>query len=134
MKFLKKMKDGGNESTVTGYWLIECKSLFSIAILKFEGKSREAYHEHAFNCLSWILKGELKEEMKDGRVFLLTKSLVPFLTTRKDFHKVSSVTPVTWLLTLRGPWKKTWREYREESGKTVILTNGRKVVTEERAP
>lgn len=41
MKLFKKMKDGGKESTVTGYWLIECKSLFSIVLLKFEGDSRE---------------------------------------------------------------------------------------------
>ena len=52
MKVLYKGKDGGNLSTVTGYWLIECKNLFSIVLLKFEGESREAYHTHAFGAIS----------------------------------------------------------------------------------
>ena len=51
------MKDGGPESTVTGYWLIEYKPLFSIVLLKFEGKSRDAFHTHAFNSLSWLISG-----------------------------------------------------------------------------
>ena len=35
-------KDGGQYSTVWGYWLIEIKSLFSVVLLRFEGDSREA--------------------------------------------------------------------------------------------
>jgi hypothetical protein len=33
MNFLNKTKDGGPESTVWAYWLIEIKSLFSVALL-----------------------------------------------------------------------------------------------------
>lgn len=129
MKLFKKMKDGGNESTVTGYWLIEWKFLFSICILKFEGASREAYHSHAFHCISWIISGQLKEEMLDGRIFNLFPSLLPFLTTRKDMHKVSSVTPVTWLITFRGPWANTWQEWLPEDNGFITLSNGRKIVS-----
>ena len=50
MLLFKKRKDGGLESTVTGYWLIDRKKFFSILLFKFEGKSREAFHTHAFNC------------------------------------------------------------------------------------
>lgn len=44
MNIFYKSKDGGQESTVIGYWLIECKQLFSIVLLKFEGPSRKAFH------------------------------------------------------------------------------------------
>ena len=50
MRLFFKSKDGGPDSSVTGYWLIESKKLFSIVLLKFDGRSREAYHTHAFNA------------------------------------------------------------------------------------
>ena len=51
--------DGGKDSGVTGYFLIEWKWLFSIAILKFEEGSREAYHSHAFNAYTWWISGKV---------------------------------------------------------------------------
>lgn len=127
MKIFKKMKDGGKESTVTGYWLIESKKLFSICILKFEGKSREAFHNHAFNCFSWVLKGLLTETMLDGRINTYKASLKPFVTTRENFHKVDS-DGTTWVLTCRGPWSKTWKEYLPVEDKFIVLTNGRNIL------
>lgn len=124
MKLFKKMKDGGPESTVTGYWLIEAKSLFSIALLRFDGKSREAFHNHAFNCFSWVLKGKLTETMLDGRVRKYSPSWKPFVTTRQDFHKVDS-DGQTFVLTFRGPWAKTWNEFTD---KFTTLTSGRKII------
>jgi hypothetical protein len=97
MKFLARRKDGGGESTVTGYWLVEIKSLFSICLLRFEGKSRNAFHNHAFNCFSWVLKGRLKETHLYGDVAYHHASPVPFVTSRKHFHRVDSATPVTWV-------------------------------------
>ena len=64
MKLFKKMKDGGPHSTVTGYWLIEWKAVFSIVLLKFEGKSRETFHTHAFNCISWLISGWDKLQLR----------------------------------------------------------------------
>jgi hypothetical protein len=132
MKFFKKMKDAGTESTVTGYWLVEIKSLFSIVLLKFEGKSREAYHEHAFNCINWLLKGELHED----RMWYHTVNQIsheyrnyspswkPFFILRRDWHKVDS-NKTSWVLSIRGPWNKTWREYLPDENKERTLTHGR---------
>lgn len=133
MKFFKKMKDGGAESTVTGYWLVEIKSLFSIVLIKFEGKSREAYHSHAFNCLNWLLSGELYEEFARLSDFgfpprRYKPSWKPFVIKRTDFHKVDSVTPVSWVLSFRGPWAKTWDEYLPTERRFRTLTHGRKEV------
>mgnify|MGYP003640485688 CR=1 FL=1 len=125
MKLFTKMKDGGKDSTVTGYWLIECKSLFSICVLKFEGVSREAYHNHAFHSISWVISGQLVELMLDNRIFTYKPSIFPILTSRKDMHQVSSSTGNTWVFTLRGPWNKTWCEFIPETDEYVTLSKGR---------
>ena len=127
MKFLKVMKDGGQESTVVGYWLVEIKSLFSVCLLCFHGKSREAFHNHAFNCVSWVVRGGLTEQFLDGRVRYHPASWKPFVTTREDFHMVSSDGD-SWVLTFRGPWVRFWNEYLPSSGETITLTDGRKRV------
>lgn len=137
MKFFKKMKDGGAESTVTGYWLIEWKKAFSIVLVKFDGKSREAYHEHAFNCWNWLLKGHLAEsitedpttqkpgELRALRLKLYLPSWKPFFVGRDRFHKVDSLVPVSWVLSFRGPWADTWREYLPYEDRVCTLTHGR---------
>lgn len=129
MKFLFKRKDGGSESTVTGYWLIEIKSLFSICLLKFDGASREAFHNHAFNSIAWVVKGAITENMLDGRVKRHKASFKPFIVKRSDFHKVDSDDGVTWVLNFRGPWTKTWKEFRPLENRFVTLAQGRKEIT-----
>jgi len=128
MKFLFKRADGGPDSNVTGYWFIEWKKVFSIALLKFSQGSRENYHSHAFNSFSVVLKGHIKEEMFNGTTndFKTGKIVV---TTRSNLHKVFGVAPTTWVLTFRGPWLDTWYE-KTPSNETIILTHGREVVDE----
>lgn len=136
MKFFKKMKDGGAESSVTGYWLCEIKPLFSVVVLKFEGRSRDAYHEHAFNCINWLLKGKLNETVVipavdravSSHINVYLPSLKPFFIGRDRFHKVDSTTPVSWVLSFRGPWSKTWKEYLPEEERYRTLTSGRREV------
>jgi len=128
MKLFHKAKDGGTESTVTGWWLIEAKSLFSVVLLRFDGPSREAYHTHAFHCISWVLRGALVERMLDGRRYGYFASWRPFLTTRKDFHKVDSCVQHTYVLSIRGPWRREWCEYLPATREVVHLTAGRRVV------
>ncbi len=129
MRFMDWEKDGGDESTVTGLYVVEIKSLFSIVLLKFDGDSREAFHSHAFNCWTWLLKGRLYEthlgcEGEDGDVQIYAPSVVPFPTKRKTFHKVSS-RGVSWVLSFRGPWDDRWEEYVPATGKFRTLTHGR---------
>ena len=127
MKLFKKMKDGGPDSNVTGYWLVEIKSLFSIVLLKFEDGSRNAYHSHAFNAISWVIKGKLLEEHMDKVSNNIYPSWEPFITTRDCFHKVTSYGD-TWAITFRGTWNKTWQEFRINDNELYTLTHGRKVV------
>jgi hypothetical protein len=122
MKLFYKGKDGGAESSVTGWWLIEWKRLFSVALLKFEGASREAYHDHAFNSISWLLSGMLYEDFRDGKGHPYLPSIVPIITRRNTFHKVGSM-GTSWVLTFRGPWTETWHE--NVNGEDITLSSGR---------
>ena len=125
MRFLEKVKDGGPDSPVTAYVLVEIKSLFSVMLIHFGG-SREAYHSHAFNALTLWLK---------GRVYEFT----PFsdrqrpwyagqwkYTPRERFHRVVAHGIGAWAISFRGPWRDTWQEYRD--GSYVTLTHGRRII------
>lgn len=123
--------DGGKESGVTGYFLIEWKVLFSIGVLHFKEGSREAYHNHAFNALTWWLKGSVTEEKKPVYEFIepvrkdFKASLIPKYTPRSNFHKVIAHKD-TYALTFRGPWNNVWNEFK--NNKLITLTHGRKEV------
>ena len=134
-RFFRVRKDGGPDSNVTGYWLIEWKPVFSIALLRFSEGSRENYHSHAFNAWSWILRGALIEErvhhaepgIIGSSTQWLTPSILPVFTGRGNLHRVYGWAPVTWALTLRGPWRDTWTEVTPR-GEHITLTHGRKVL------
>jgi hypothetical protein len=134
MKFLSVSKDGGPASHVWAYWLFEIKWLFSIVLLKFEDGSRDVYHTHAFNSVSWVLgKGYLRElvlwKSEDGRPMMKYNTyqpgLRPVVTRRTTNHKVVS-RGRTWVVSFRGPWSDTWQEYDQNTQQSVTLTHGRK--------
>jgi hypothetical protein len=111
---------------VTGYFLIEWKPLFSIGVLHFKKGSREAFHSHAFNAVTFWLKGkvtELKHPTNDQALF--KAGLKPKYTPRNNFHKVVAHTD-TYALTIRGPWVDYWHEFKK--GEYLTLTHGRKIV------
>jgi hypothetical protein len=121
-------KDGGTESTVRAYGL-EVKSLFSVLVLTFDHGSRDAMHSHAFNAISWLLRGELEEHRSYGQVVgvtTFTPALWPIVTTRDNMHKVISVGRSV-ALTFRGPWVSYWWEKRKGQ-RDVCLTHGRQEV------
>ena len=128
VKLFQKAKDGGPDSTVTGYWLIELKWLFSIVLLKFEGKSRPVYHTHAFDAISWVLSGWLEEHILYQGMLVHMPGPMPVVTERKDLHMVHSANP-TWVLSFRGPWADDWLEYDPFKNEQVVLTHGRKKVS-----
>lgn len=134
MKFLSKSKDGGPLSTVWAYWLFEIKWLCSIVLLRFEDGSRDMYHSHAFNSVSWVLSGQLMECSLASEcanryfpdVVDYYPGPVPVLTKRSTTHKVISFGR-TWVISFRGPWADTWLEQTPD-GKAMVLTHGRKEV------
>lgn len=132
MHILCWRKDGGEESHVFAFVIIEIKSLFTISFLKFTDGSRDAFHTHAFNSISWLLKGSLIEKILDTSEWhsvwhIYRPSLKPIFTYRETFHKVESVGE-SWALTFRGPWKHEWNEFLPVEQKHITLTHGRKIV------
>ena len=129
MKLFRKSYDGGPDSGVTGYWLVEIKSLFSIVLLRFNPGSREAFHSHAFNALTWWLKGDVVEEYHGqvhpggGLLRRWTPSIKPKYTPRNCFHKIIAGERGAWALSIRGPWSKTW--FENKNGETYELGHGR---------
>ena len=127
-RLLAVTKDGGEESRVGAFHLLSIKALFSIILLKFEDGSRDAYHSHAFNCLSWVLgPGSLTEHHLAGKIEKHWPSWLPFVTRRSTFHKVVS-DGTTYVLTLRGPWANYWQEFTSAKG-VRTLTHGRVDIT-----
>lgn len=127
IKLFRKSYDGGKDSGVTGYWLIEWKSAFSIVLLRFSKGSRDAFHSHAFNALTWWLKGSVVEELFDEDKGIVatkvwTPSFKPKFTPKGCFHRVIGL-ETTWALCIRGVWDKTWKEHKH--GETYTLTHGR---------
>jgi len=127
MKIFQKSKDGGPDSPVDAYFLIECKHLFSVALLKFNKGGREAFHTHAFNAWTWFLKGSLEEEDISGEKYIYKKSILPKITLRKKNHRVKASVD-SWCLTIRGPWESTWQE--SHKGSLTKFTWGRKKINE----
>ena len=131
MKLFTKCKDGGRDSPVDAYVLVEIKGLFSIMFLKFNKGSREAYHTHAFNAWTWFIKGDLQEQRIVGEGDLVLhkyeKTLLPKCTKKDNLHRVVAWKD-SWCFTLRGAWDDTWKEYLPDTKEYITLTHGRKVV------
>lgn len=134
MRLFQKAPDGGSKSGVTAYFLLESKRFVSVALLRFEKGTREAYHEHAFNALTvwlkgWVLEHILETPDKPEKTYRCKAWVAGQwkLTPRSTFHKLEAM-ETTWALTFRGPWVDLWREWRE--GRMVTLTHGRKEVGE----
>lgn len=127
MKLFEKCKDGGKDSPVDGYFLIEIKGLFSVALLKFNKGGREAFHTHAFDAYTWFLKGSLIEEDVDGSSYVYGRSLFPKKTLKSKNHRVKVIED-SWCFTLRGAWGDTWTEYNKSLDETTVFSWGRSIV------
>lgn len=131
MKILWNAKDGGEESRVW-CWGFESKLFGSIILLKFGEGSRDAFHTHAFNSLSWVLTGALDEMQLCPDGWMASQmhypSGRPVITRRETFHRVFGVKKANWVITLRSPWVNRWREFLPGSNRHITLTHGRKEV------
>lgn len=122
-----KSRDGGPSSPVDGYFLIEMKSLFSIALLKFNKGGREEFHTHAFDAFTWFLSGEMIEEDFNGTAYKYQRSWMPKFTRISKNHRVKAARD-SWCLTIRGPWQDTWTEDSIVDNTTTTFTHNRVIL------
>lgn len=134
MRFFQKVKDGGPNSPVDAYVLIEIKNLFSIMFLKFNKGEREQFHTHAFHAWTWFLGGEATEERlyEEGSVVttFYRRSWLPKFTSKGNNHRVIALKD-SWCFTLRGPWQEAWTEHDFVKKEKTTFTHGRKVLSTE---
>lgn len=119
-------KRDGHPSSQFTVWGIEFKSLFSVFLVRVKNGGGNVFHSHAFNSISWLFKGKLFEQFKNGSVKEYIAGLTPIFTYRNTFHKVTGAMGNNWFITFRGPWVDQWKEDNENGLQT--LTHGRKVV------
>lgn len=125
MRFMQRAPDGGKKSGVSGFFFIEIKSLFSIVLLRFNPGSREGYHSHAFNAITFWLKGRVVEDRLDTReIKVYHASFRPKFTPRRNIHRIIAAV-TTYALCIRGPWHKTWCEYDPKARRVIEYTHGR---------
>ncbi len=130
MKLFFKRRDGGPQSHVDGFWLIEWKSVFSVCLLRFNSGTRENFHSHAFGSLNWLLTGAVRENLFGDESWThLLPRLKPYYRPRTCMHKVDGIAPASWVLSVRGPWAKTWQEFDVTRNCIVTLAHGRKEVS-----
>ena len=127
MRLFSKVKDGGKESTVDAFFLFEIKWLGSIALLRFNKGSRTNYHSHAFNALTWFIKGDMTEHDINGDTLEYKSSLLPKLTKKDKFHKVVAE-KTSWCFTIRGRWDNSWKEFNPTTEEYLTLTHGRDII------
>lgn len=142
MKIMWGTKDGGPDSNVY-YYGIESKRFGSITLLLFKKGSRPVYHSHAFNSVSWVLSGGLREKCLgygmryDGEPLgprcvisdnFYFPSFTPIHTYRTTYHMVEGISENNWVFSMRGPWDNTWYETHPDINAEITLTHGRKVV------
>lgn len=122
-KLMLGRKDGGPESHVTAYGF-EWKAVGSVLVLRFAPGSRDAYHSHAFDAVSWVLgPGWLHEHATGFGEHWYARDGYPIHTPRERHHRVES-RGVTWVLSLRGPWCDTWVDH-PIGAEPRTLTHGR---------
>lgn len=130
-RFFKKSYDGGPNSGVTGYWLVEDKSRFSIVLLHFKPGTRDAFHSHAFNALSIWLWGKVTEEYPDSEAVKVFYPGSVKYTPKHLMHRIRAGNRGAWCLSFRGPWDQTWKELvKAVDGSWInrVLSIGRKEV------
>lgn len=119
------------EQLVSEHTLLEWKPLFSIKLFNFHRTdgSQDRFHTHAFNAISFLLKGNYIEEViEDGRVVRLNRNRSRVLFIPADqYHRITRSAGCRTLL-ITGPWGAEFKELRSVDGyqfQEVTLGEGR---------
>lgn len=111
------------------YVIFECKYLFSIIIFNFieSDKVQDRFHTHAFNSVSFKLKGYYEEHILDenGETLIVPRHNVVKFFERDIYHAIGKSNDC-WTLLLAGPWKQTWKEFFPNLRKIETLSWSRK--------
>ena len=107
--------------------LFEHKRLFGILFFYFKGGYQDRFHTHAFNAVSFKIFGTYTEGVLDKyfKICYINRDKIFKYFPRDCYHSINNSTGCLTLL-IQGPWRKTWKEYKD--GKENTLTWHRKEI------
>lgn len=108
--------------------VFEHKKLFGLIFFYFKGGEQDRFHTHAFNALSIKLFGSYTEGILDSQtrsVSYVKRDRMFKYFPRDSYHSINNSEGCLTLL-IQGPWKETWKEYKD--GKEQVLTWHRKII------
>lgn len=110
------------------FYGIEIPWLFSVGISRPYNNSINIYRSAPYLEVSWVLKGRYTEEIlgKD-ELKVRIPSIIP---VTGSLSRLTVMRP-TWCFVIRGPHRKTWKEYNPKTNKTNTYTRGRCLIKEE---
>ncbi len=110
------------------FTIIEIKYLGGIIVNIFNTSNQDRFHSHAFNALSWMIRGHYYEDViVDGNLLKLKKIERSRFIPRNYIHKITKSSPNAMSITFEGPWESTWNEYFD-NGRIKTYSWGRKVI------
>lgn len=88
--------------------------------MKFNKGTREAYHKHVFDALTWWLWGSVIEHVfnenneDNNKVEKINWCpwILPKYTPCDNLHKIEAL-ETSYAISFRGPWKDTWYELKQ---------------------
>lgn len=90
------------------WWIIPRNKYFNIYLHKImHDDDDRALHDHPWWSVSFLLKGQLKEVLKNG-VFRFPKRFVPVFRSSKLAHRLEVVDSPAWTLFVTGRVKRKW--------------------------
>lgn len=124
-----KVRISLGEGHLDKYTLFENKSLFSVYFHVFNTVEQDRFHTHAFDAVSFVLRGSYEEEQKLPSGIVIKKKVgVGVRYIPKDYnHRLLRSEPDTMSLLFAGPWVRYWTE--ENRSFTRTLTWGRREVS-----
>lgn len=93
--------------------LFEHKRLFGILFFYFKGGEQDRFHTHAFNALSIKLFGSYTEGIlnKDMSISYVKRDRMFKYFPRDSYHSINHSDGCCTML-IQGPWRDTWKEYK----------------------
>lgn len=95
------------ENYMSRWWIIPRNKYFNIYLHKITGNDEDrALHDHPWHSVSFLLKGRLKEILKNKVRY--PKRFLPIFRSAKMAHRLEVVDSPVWTLFITGPVVRSW--------------------------
>ena len=127
-KILHKDKIVLGMGSIDRFTLFEFKPLGGIILNRFNTKTQDRFHTHAFPAVSFMLRGYYRECVlqPNGLEYYVTiKPGIRYIPTYYN-HQILDSSTNALSITVMGPWGWSWSETHAEKKTTRVYTWGRR--------